>query len=155
MNRDSQDIFEPAELRLLANIGFMAAHTGNGRGCTDIFEGLRVLRPTSAVPAIGMALSRMGSGAYTDAVRVLQEERLRAPAENDELDVFLGMALSLAQQRTEAHRVLKNMLARPGAPSAERALAAKLLAGSATAAASSLAELASSANRAIRQHTIS
>ncbi|MDO8301219.1 hypothetical protein, partial [Lacisediminimonas sp.] len=116
--------------------------------------GLRILRPTSSIPAIGLALSRMGNGAYTDAVRILQEERLRAPAENDELDVFLGMALSLAQRRTEAHRVLKNMLARPGAPSAERELAKKLLAGSATGAASSLTELASSANQAIRQHTI-
>jgi hypothetical protein len=154
MIRDSQDILEPEELRLLASIGFMAAHTGNGRNCTDIFDGLRILRPASSLPAIGIALSRMGNGAYTDAVRVLQEERLRAPSESDELDVFLGMALSLAQRRAEAHRVLKNMLARSGSPSPERELAAKLLAGSATGAASSLTELASSANRAIRQHTI-
>jgi tetratricopeptide (TPR) repeat protein len=100
------------EVKLLAQIGFLAATSGYVVPAIRLFEGLRVLRPGQAFPFIGLALARMTVGAFQDAVRVLREEGLRAVPESEEIQVYLGLALALAKQPQDAQRLLNTLLAK-------------------------------------------
>ncbi len=98
------------EVKLLAQIGFLAATSGYVVPAIRLFEGLRVLRPGQAFPFIGLALARMTVGAFQDAARVLREEGLRAVPENEEIQIYLGLALALAKQPQDAQRLLNTLL---------------------------------------------
>jgi hypothetical protein len=122
-------VLASAEIRLLAEIGFLACGAGHSRAARLIFEGLKVLRPDRSFPYIGMALSRIEAGANDEAIRILREEGLRASPGNEELQVFLGLALTAARRPSESARILQEVLGNPGPDNAERRLARRLLGG--------------------------
>jgi hypothetical protein len=115
------------QVRLLAEIGFMAAGAGLGRVSEAIFDGLRVLRPQQPFPYIGLAWARQCAGRIEDAIRILREDGLRANPDNDEIQVFLGLALCIGQRSAESERVLSAVLAKPGPETPERKLARSCL----------------------------
>jgi predicted Zn-dependent protease len=121
------EVLAADEIRLLAEIGFMACGAGHARAARNLFEGLRVLRPRHAFPYIGLALARLGAGAYDEAVRILRDEGLAANPGNDEIQVFLGLALNMAKRPSESARVLEEVLKKAVDESPEVILARRLL----------------------------
>jgi hypothetical protein len=115
------------ELRLLAEIGFMATTRGQCRRAKTIFEGLRELRPASPAPYIGLALAHLGVGAMEEAARVLREDGLRANPGNGEVLAFLGLVLSSARHFAECERVLVGVLDQGESDTPEHRLALRLL----------------------------
>ncbi|MDB5839907.1 MAG: hypothetical protein JWQ23_1859 [Herminiimonas sp.] len=123
----SSEVLAADDIRLLAEIGFMACGAGHAKAAKSLFEGLRVLRPDHAFPYIGLALARLGAGANDEAVRILRDEGLAANPENNEIKVFLGLALNMARRPSESARVLQEVLVHTGDDSPELNLARRLL----------------------------
>lgn len=111
------------EIRLLSDIGFMAATAGLVVPATRIFEGLRTLRPHQPFPYIGLALSRMFIGAWQDTIRILRDEGLRVNPGNPELQLYLCLALLIAKQPSHGERILSDLLANGGLDSPDQLLA--------------------------------
>lgn len=115
------------DLRLVAEIGFMAACAGNAAAALAIFGNLRKLSPDRPYPYIGLAMTHLGSGRADEAVRLLRDEGVGTVADEDrELTLFLGLALHAARRDEEGRRVLQRVLddAPPQSVSRERARAA-------------------------------
>lgn len=88
----------PAEtVRLLSEVGFLAAGRGMADEAMTIMAGLRELRPTRSAPFVGMALVHMNANRAGEAVRVLRDEALPAVAgeDVDTVRAFLALALKL------------------------------------------------------------
>lgn len=126
---ENKEVLSVEEIRLLAEIGFMAARARHVTGARQIFEGLSVLRPGQAFVHLGMALASLGAGDPDGAAAMLRDKALRECPGADDLTVFLAIALKEAQRGDESRRVLQDMLAQPAAASPARRLAANLLAG--------------------------
>jgi len=98
------------EVRLIAELGFMAATAGFVVPAIRIFQGLLVLRADHSFPYIGLAVARLYVGVFNDAVRVLREDADAVRQGREEIQLYLGLALYLADQPTEAVRVLSALL---------------------------------------------
>jgi hypothetical protein len=98
------------EISLIAELGFMAATAGFVVPAIRIFQGLLVLRVEHSFPFIGLAVARLYVGAFNDAVRVLREATDVVLHGREEIQLYLGLALHLANQPTEAVRVLSALL---------------------------------------------
>jgi Flp pilus assembly protein TadD len=116
-------VLAPDEIRLLAEVGMMAANLGQAGDAKAIFEGLRVFRPAESFVYIGLALARMGTGAHMEAARLLQEEGLRARPGDEEILAIMALALSLAGRHAEAGRIATSLLEQPGPASPARRMA--------------------------------
>jgi hypothetical protein len=121
------DILTRDELRQLAEIGFLACGARNVRAAQAIFEALRVLQPERAYPYLGLAMARMSADDPDGAVRILREQGLPLNPLDEDLHVFLGIALRAAKRRGESDRVLGNLLAVQAPDSPERRLARAML----------------------------
>jgi predicted Zn-dependent protease len=129
-------------MRLVADIGFMGAQTGQLAASRALFDALRTLRPDSTLPFIGIAVAELTSDRAEHAVRILRDEGLKQHPDDPELLAFLGMALQSAGNNIEARKVLSDLMRRPGADNAPHlAMAAKLLATGDKAAATGPANL--------------
>ena len=97
------------EIRLLTEIGFLAAGRGDVARAERIFGALQLLRPQRAFAPIGLAMAYMNAGRHDEAAGVLARaaEQVEA-AEQAELDVFRGLALQLAGRSSESVRALKS-----------------------------------------------
>jgi Flp pilus assembly protein TadD len=102
---------QPVEVRRLVSIGFYAVLNGKPEAGQRLFEALSVVRPDESFPRIGCALALMQRGRAEEAVRVLEDALGRCP-NDDQVRVFLGMSLRLANRGSQAGAVL--------APLAER-----------------------------------
>jgi hypothetical protein len=98
------------DLRLLARIGFVAATNRQGAVARSLFSALRVVRPDSAAPPIGLAMAEIGVGRPSQAVRLLRDEGLVARDGAGAVRAFLGLALAEAGQWPEAERVLREVV---------------------------------------------
>jgi len=122
------DGITPEQVRMLTEIGMMAAGHGYAPEASAIFESLRVLRPRRPFAYVGLAVTSLNSGKPEEAVRVLEREGLAACPGDGDIRAFLGLALTLAQRPAEARRVLEALLAEQPGAEAER-MARALLAG--------------------------
>lgn len=84
-------------VRLLTEIGFLAAGHGRPAAARTIMDGLKAIRPDRNGAYIGIALAHMNAGAPGEAVRELREEALPAVVEADVplVRAFLALALKL------------------------------------------------------------
>ena len=98
------------QVRLLTEVGMVAAGRGFPRQAREIFEGLRILRPERPFPYVGLAVASLNAGDANEAVRILEREGLAACPGDPELRAFLGLALQLAQRRAEGERVLRGVV---------------------------------------------
>ncbi len=121
------EVLSSDEVRLLAEIGFMACRGREPDSAIAIFEGLRELRSGHSFVFLGRAMARMSGGRSEEAVRILRDEGLQALPDDEELQVFLAIALKEVGRERECRRVLELLVARSGTPSAPRRLAAALL----------------------------
>ncbi len=116
----------PELLRLLAEIGMLAAGRGMDTQAEAIFGALRELRPGQSAGYVGQAVARLNAGRADEAVELLQRDALAACPGDPEVRVFLGLALRLAQRPAEATRVLQGV-AGDEVPRTVSALARRLL----------------------------
>jgi predicted Zn-dependent protease len=99
---------ESAEIRRLVSIGFHGALNGKPEAAQRLFENLEVLRPDAGFPRIGCALTLLARGRAEEAVRLLECALLRHPDDED-MRVFLGLALRMANRGRQAGAVLSSV----------------------------------------------
>jgi predicted Zn-dependent protease len=100
----------PEDMRLIAEIGFMGTQSGQLAAARALFEALKVLRPQSTLPHIGLAMAALGAEKPDDAVRILRDEGLKQHPGDAELTAFLGLALHAAGRAAEASKVLTSVV---------------------------------------------
>jgi predicted Zn-dependent protease len=115
-------ILSDDELRLLAEIGFMACNIRNAPKARAIFEGLNELRPGHPSVIVGFAVVHMAKRQWEDAVRVLRAGQ-QANQQDEDLAMMLGIALLEAKRVDEGHKVLKTLAAAPGPSTPARRVA--------------------------------
>lgn len=126
MNTDGLPL-NPDDMRLLAEIAFMAAESGQLPAARTIFEALHTLRSESTLPYIGLALAEIFAERPEDAARILREEGLAAHPDDQELKAFLGLALYGAGHAIQARAVLGEVVSRGPATLPHVRMASKLL----------------------------
>jgi predicted Zn-dependent protease len=116
------------DLRLLAEIGFIGAQSGQAPAARALFEALAVLRPQSTLPHIGLAQAALGANKHEEGVRILREALKQHPGDI-EVTAFLGLALHAAGESAEARRMMNDVIEKAGeGDAAPVAMARKLLA---------------------------
>lgn len=117
------------DIRLLTQVGFLAAGRGDAPRALRIFDALALLRPQRAFGFVGLASALMNAGRAPEAVQRLQTVCLPAGPESDMLEAFRGLALQLAGRASESTALLRRIVLRPrqGPPSEGTLLAARLL----------------------------
>lgn len=96
------------DIRLLTEVGFLAAAQGDVRRAEVIFRALQRVRPAASFPYVGLAAALMNAGRADEAVRVLDEGvEEGGPQDLPELQAFRGLALQLAGRASESMRALQ------------------------------------------------
>ena len=98
------------EIRLISEIGFMAASVGLAQPATRIFQGLKIIRPDRPFIFIGLALAHMLVGSWEEAIYILRDEGLQVAPESHELQLYLSLALFASQQPSQGERILSALL---------------------------------------------
>lgn len=96
-------------VRLLTEIGFLAAGRGYPTEAMTIFTGLEAVRPGHEQAPIGIAVTHLNAGRAEEAVRHLRAASAAHP-ESDNLRAFFGLALKLAGRTRESEQVLQQLL---------------------------------------------
>lgn len=122
-NKFSQYPLSSDEIRLLSEVGFMAASLGLAQPASRIFQGLRILRPDQPFIFIGLALSHMLVGNWSEAIYILREEGLRMVPDSHELQLYLSLVLFASEQPSQGERILSALLANRVLDNAELDLA--------------------------------
>jgi len=112
----------------LTAVGFLAGGHGLFDEALTIFEGVAALRPESASPVIGKAVTHIYRKQPEAAVRILEVEGLQAHPNNADIKVFLGLSLRLSGHRGRGDLVLQDVLVDGTAGGDAKELAAALLA---------------------------
>ena len=96
------------EIKLLTEVGFLAASRGEVAQAEGIFSGLQRLRPERGFSYIGLAVALLNNRRYDQAATLLFEalERVNSD-ERDEVNAFLGLALQLGGRTSESLRALQ------------------------------------------------
>ena len=99
-------------MRLVAEIGFIGAETGQAAAARALFEALLILRPDSTLPHIGLALAALAADRPEDAVRMLRDNGLKQHAGDIELMAFMGLAMHAAGRPAQARDILQSVVDR-------------------------------------------
>lgn len=96
---------EAADVRLLADIGFIALSAGLDREAEAIFGGVEAARPGQEAGPLGIAMVKMARNDLDGAVAVL-----RALAPSDAALTYLGLALARRGDEAEARQLLRGIV---------------------------------------------
>jgi thioredoxin-like negative regulator of GroEL len=110
---EAQKIFDqiPSELlHLLAETGFVATMCGLWAHESDIFNGIRAVRPNNENPIVSQALARMMVGDFSNAATLLQDTALQMNPENAMAQSFLAMALKRSGRNNEAQQLIESIV---------------------------------------------
>ena len=99
------EILGTADVRLLAEIGFIALSAGRTRDAEAIFLGVSAARPEQEAGALGMAMTHMADGNLQGAISVL-----RSLAPTDAALTYLGIALARSGEIAEAKRLFSSVI---------------------------------------------
>lgn len=102
-------VLDSAEVRLLTEIGFLAAASGDATRAQAIFLALQRLRPGRAFPLVGLAVSKMNAGYANEAVLLLEQAQAGDEAERNVMDAWRGLALQLAGRAGESKSLLMKL----------------------------------------------
>ena len=98
---------ESNDIRLLAEVGFLAAARGDIRNAEAIFRGLERVRPAANFPYVGLAAALMNGGRLDEAVQVLDRGLTSVgPQDQAELQAFRALVLQLGGRTSESRRAL-------------------------------------------------
>lgn len=120
---------DACDIRLLTQVGFLAAGRGDVPRALRIFNAMALLRPRQAFSFVGLACALMNAARAPEAVQRLQAVCLPPGPESDMLQAFQGLALQLAGRAGESTYLLRQIVQRAGkdTPSEGARLAASLL----------------------------
>lgn len=91
------------QLRLIYELGLMAASSGDAARAEKIFTALERVRPQGCGAYVGQAVGHMFQGRYLDALSVLDKGLSLAEAgDHPELHAFRGLVLQLAGRSAES-----------------------------------------------------
>jgi thioredoxin-like negative regulator of GroEL len=114
VSQETAFVLDADEARLLAEIGMLAAGTGDLKHADAVFGALRRLRPGRAYPLVGLAVARLNAGRAAEAAQVLEEAAPSEPEERAVAQAWRGLALQLAGRGGESLRLLQETVHLPG-----------------------------------------
>lgn len=101
---------EQDEIRLLAEVGFLAASKGDVASSSAIFAALEQLRPKQNFAYIGLAVAHLNVGEHDLALKALDRGVVNAdPDQLPELQSFAGLALHLAGNSAKSRALLQKV----------------------------------------------
>lgn len=103
-----------AQVRAMMEIGYLAAGNGFRAEAESIFEAIRVLRPDSEMPVIGLAVVKIAGGQPLEAATLLEDQALKQHPDSALARSFLGLALKLAGHGGRSRAVLEEVAAAGG-----------------------------------------
>ncbi|MCE2870498.1 MAG: hypothetical protein LW714_03680 [Oxalobacteraceae bacterium] len=92
INTDLQFPLGSDNIRLLAEIGLMAATSGHVEIANQLFDGLSFLRPTKPFPYVGKAVALMHVGMLDDAIAELISAVSKVEDDHEQIWIYLGLA---------------------------------------------------------------
>lgn len=103
---------DASEIRLLTEIGFVAAAGAQVDRAAEVFRALVHLRPQRSFPYIGWALALLNAGRAQEAVETLDRAKValgsaRQDADLVDAEAFRGLALQQAGRSAESRRALE------------------------------------------------
>ena len=107
-------LLDANEVRLLTEVGFLAAARADVQRAEAIFGALAVLRPDRNFPYIGLAMAYLNADRRDDAVQALDRGApLVREDDQGELQSVRALALQLAGRAGESQRALQAAGASP------------------------------------------
>ena len=107
-----------SKLSLLMDAGFVAAAMGMTAKAIVIFSALRLVRPDSEAPILGLALTFVNMGRFRDAAQLLSEDGLKKNPDSDLLRAMLGLTFQLAGREEEAAKLFDAVMKADREPTA-------------------------------------
>ena len=99
---------DPAAIRMLTEVGFLAAARREVRRAERIFGALEIARPRAAFAYVGLAATYLNAGRPEAAISVLDRGlRIAEAQEHGDLHAFRGLALHAAGRTAESVRALQ------------------------------------------------
>jgi tetratricopeptide (TPR) repeat protein len=98
------------EIRLLAELGFMAAASGQVAAATEIFESLIRLRPKKAFPYVGKAVALLYVGLFPAAIELLSAATQVVEADQEQIWIYLALAFQRNGFEDKARKILNHLL---------------------------------------------
>jgi Flp pilus assembly protein TadD len=105
---------ESDDMRLLSELGLLAAGRNIRTEAETIAQALALWRPQSAIAGMIRGVAALSRSDHEGAVRVLREEALKAEPSSEEAKALLGLALEKAGYRNAADQVLSPLAAAGG-----------------------------------------
>jgi len=96
-------------LQLLSQIGFLACLKGEAKNGKVIMDGVEMNAEYNPSVMMGVAISRIHTGQYKEAISTLKNNVLRLEPDSIEAKTFLGIALNKAGRRAEAAVLFKEI----------------------------------------------
>ena len=104
------------DIRLLTEIGFLAAGRGDLARAEAIFGALLALRPAKATGHVGIAMALLNRGRFADAAQRLDAVVLPPGEDRDLVRAIQGLALQLDRRQAEATRLLRALAGQTAPP---------------------------------------
>lgn len=98
------------EIRLLAELGFMAAASGQVAAATEIFEALIRLRSTKAFPYVGKAVALLYVGLFPAAIELLTAATQVVETHQEQIWIYLALAFQRNGFEDKARKILNHLL---------------------------------------------
>lgn len=98
------------EIRLLAELGFMAASSGQVTTATEIFDALISLRPTKAFPYVGKAVALLYVGSIPAAIELLSTSSKVVETDQEQIWIYLALAFQRMGDVVRARKILDYLL---------------------------------------------
>jgi hypothetical protein len=131
------ELLTSADIRLLSDIGFVAACSSQREHALQIFQALTLFRPLKAFPYLGLAVANLNAKRPSEALQALALGRrvlasgVASSPEIREDDAMLGMFEGIAAQaderRTEGMRIIAGSLTQAPPDGAAARLGKRLL----------------------------
>ncbi len=101
-------VIEREEIKLLAEVGMLAATQADLTAARAIFAAIEQERPDAAAAYAGLALAYLFRGRSEEAVECLQRGLLAVPSEEQsDLQAFLVLAFEVEGRRADSERALR------------------------------------------------
>ncbi|MCK5917809.1 MAG: tetratricopeptide repeat protein [Cocleimonas sp.] len=98
-------------IQLLSQIGYLACLKGDVANGQMIMDSVEMNSDSHPSAMIGVAISRIYAGQYTEAVSTLKNKVLNVEPDNMTAKTFLGIALSESGESEEALELFKDIVA--------------------------------------------
>lgn len=106
MQIDSEEL-----VKLLFETGFLASGIGMTEDAESIFNALKLIRPDSEYPIVGLAVTALNVGRNEEAVRILQDEALKINPASQIAKAFLGLSLKFSGMTDHSRKILEEVIA--------------------------------------------